>query len=333
VLAAILLAAPLAAFGQDAAKTVDWDEVVCRVNGTEIRRRHVEQEKQKVLPRATFHGKVDAARHQEMRRESLQVLIDSELEYQDARQRDVKVSRQQLDEALAEVIARYPTREAFDARMRGAGIEMGEVETSLRRQRMIVNVEEQVAMTAPEVSSDEVRAYYAERIDSMRKPRQAEVRRILISVPPLERAPEDWQAALDRAAAARARVEAGESFAEVASEVSDAPAKELAQGGLLGPVHPGQLEPQLDAVVWSVPEGGMSEPVVTFKGVVLLQVERLSPERTLEFDEVEERLRDHLQQQRREERLQAWRTELRAAARIEILDPALAPQPPPSPAS
>jgi parvulin-like peptidyl-prolyl isomerase len=77
----------------------------------------------------------------------------------------------------------------------------------------------------------------------------------------------------------------------------------------------------------------MSEPVATFKGVVLLQVERLSPERTLEFDEVEERLRNHLQQQRGQERLVAWRTELRGAAQVDILDPALAPQPPPSPDS
>ena len=315
----------LAAPRTGAAQQSPQADVVCRVNGAEIRRGQVEEETRRLLPWGSFHGKIDDVQHQTMRREALEALVDAELKYQDAQRRELDVSEREMREALDEVIARYPDKADFEARMSRSGISLDTVNSALRRQRMIEKAEKQVEKSEPEVTSEDARSYYDENAARFRGPKQAVVRQILIRVPPLERSPDDWQAAVDRAAAARARIEAGASFADVAKEVSEAPEREKANGGLLGPVHPDQLEPALDAALWSIPEGGMSEPVRTFKGVYLLKVDRILPARQLEFAEVEGRLRATLGKERRRQRVESWLAGLRDAAEIEFLDPALAP--------
>jgi peptidyl-prolyl cis-trans isomerase C len=303
------------------------DEVVCRVNGAPIRRGEVNAEEQKLVSDYSFHGDVDEEKLQALRRRSLQNLIDAELKYREAEKRGVKVSDAEVERALDALIARYPDRDAFEDRLRGSGIQLEEVEASLRRERMIVKAERQVARTDAEIGEAEVRRYYDENRADFEQPRAAVVRRIFVLVPPLGRNPEVWQAAFETAAAARARIEAGESFEALVNEVSDVSAAEKANGGLLGTVSAGRLEPTLDAALWSTPEGGGSPPIRTFKGIYLLKVDRFLPTRPVAFEEVRKKLRANLQNELSRQRVKVWLAGLRAEAEIEILDPSLASPP------
>ncbi len=72
------------------------------------------------------------------------------------------------------------------------------------------------------------------------------------------------------ARAAQERVRRGEDFAALSRELSRAP--NAATGGALGWVERGQLAPEFEAAVFSLPAGGVSAPVASSAGWHIFQV-------------------------------------------------------------
>lgn len=70
--------------------------------------------------------------------------------------------------------------------------------------------------------------------------------------------------------AARQRLQAGEDFTALSREVSRA--ANAAQGGAIGWVERGQLVPEFEAVVFGLPDGGVSQPVASNAGWHVFQV-------------------------------------------------------------
>ncbi len=98
-------------------------------------------------------------------------------------------------------------------------------------------------------------------------------RHILVSTQPdptTGQAP-DSDAALAEAEALRARIAAGEDFAQVAATESDDPGSAQA-GGDLGCLSPGQTVPEFDAVLFAQMPGELSEPVSTDFGFHIIEV-------------------------------------------------------------
>lgn len=81
----------------------------------------------------------------------------------------------------------------------------------------------------------------------------------------------DQKAAIARAEQARAALDKGESFAEVAKEYSDDSAS-AAKGGSLGTVSKGALPDSLEAALADLKVGEVSQPVVSDAGVHLVKI-------------------------------------------------------------
>jgi len=300
------------------------DAIVARVDGVEISRRDVEGELSRLLPWSSYHGTVDEAKRQTLRRQAMQTVIDRQLKLADAQQRGVGVDKGELAEALAKVIAKYPDEAAFRAELAKGGFTVDAVKTELRNRRLLEIGERQVADPDRPVSRAEAQKYYQDNLAKFVEPKRAVVREIFIQVPILNRNDQMWNGYLNKAKDALARIESGEPFEEVVRAVSDAPAEEKEAGGLLGPLHAGRLPPAMDKVVWGLREGQVSNPVEDLKGIYLLKVDRFLPDHQVSFAEVETKLRKDLQRSWSEERVATWLKGLRAKAKIEILDPALA---------
>jgi hypothetical protein len=107
-------------------------------------------------------------------------------------------------------------------------------------------------------------------------PGDAEVRTFLAGRPDLQHSGERLllrQLVLPDQAGARAaqeRVRRGEDFASLSRELSRAP--NAASGGALGWVERGQLPPEFEAAVFSLPGGGVSAPVASSAGWHVFQV-------------------------------------------------------------
>lgn len=318
-----LLGLLLLAAGSPAAEN-PLNEVVCRVDGVEIQRGTVEAELGRLLPWSSYHGTVDEVKRQALRRQALQTVIDQQLKLVDAQRRHVRVADKELKAALKEVIGRYPDEATFRAQLAKGGFTVDDVTAELRRKKMIAEVERQVADAERVVSQAEARQYYQDNLEKFREPKRAVVRELVIQVPILNRNEAMWNGYLKKAKDALARIESGEPFEDLVREVSDAPAEEKEAGGLLGAIHAGRLPPAMDKVIWSLREGQVSNPVEDLKGIYLLKVDRFEPESQVAFATVESKLRADLQRGWSQERVETWVAGLRAKAKIEILDPALA---------
>lgn len=113
-----------------------------------------------------------------------------------------------------------------------------------------------------------------------------------------------------------ARLEAGEGFAQLAREHSDDPGSALS-GGDLGWTMPGQMVPAFDSTMNATEEGELSEPFRSEFGWHVLEVlERREEDMS---DEVRERQAMRILRDRRfDEELQAWLSEIREEAFVEV---------------
>jgi peptidyl-prolyl cis-trans isomerase C len=301
-------------------------EVVCRVNGSEILRRDVEAAKQKLLPMASFHGKVDAGRQRTMRREALQGLIDRELKFQDAQKRGLGVSRKEVDREYKRLVAKHADEKALKAQYERMGVSEKDVKAALERRMTVERAEREIASSGGKVGPEEALRYYEARRDVFRLPRRAVVKQLLVKMPPLERSEADWHAAVDRANELRSRLLGEAVFESVVEQASEGAWMDRIEGTSLEEVHPGQLETPLDDALWAIEAGGVSQPIRAFRGVYLLQVERFLEPRQLPFEEIETRLIKLVQAEHERERLTEWLSGLRSAAEVEILDSELLPE-------
>ena len=108
------------------------------------------------------------------------------------------------------------------------------------------------------------------------------------------------------------------SFEQAARENSeDASA---AAGGDLGWVSPGTFVPEFEAVIKQLPEGGISDPVISRFGVHLVQV---TGRRDVKLDRRQQReqARNILREQKFEAAYNDWMRDLRGRAYIEMREP------------
>lgn len=103
-----------------------------------------------------------------------------------------------------------------------------------------------------EVTEEDLRRYYEQHTDRFGSPEERRVRHIVLSAQA-----DDAQAQIQ---AIRARIVAGESFAELAAALSQDP-DSAQRGGDLGFLARGDMDPALDVVSFTLPQGVISQPV------------------------------------------------------------------------
>ena len=131
--------------------------------------------------------------------------------------------------------------------------------------------------------SEEIQAEFGSRDDEFQKPEHVVARHILFTGPD----------ALAEAGVARARLDAGEGFADLALELSqDEATRERA--GLLGPFPRGRMLPAFEETAFSLEEGEISGPVETERGAHLILVEAQIPAVSRSLEEVGPQLANEL---------------------------------------
>ena len=149
-----------------------------------------------------------------------------------------------------------------------------------------------------EIPEDELRRVYESDQARFGQPERRKVRHILLSVPPgADGAAE--QSALKEIEAVRKRLEGGEPFDKVAKEVSKDPGSKD-QGGSLGEIEKGMMDPAFEQAAFSLATGVLSQPVKSRFGYHLIQVESVVPASVKPFDAVREQIRGEIAKQRAE---------------------------------
>ena len=152
--------------------------------------------------------------------------------------------------------------------------------------------------TGSTVSDEDVRRAYESEQARFGQPERRKVRHILLPVPADADAAKA-QAVLEEIQAVRGRILGGEPFDEVAKAVSQDPGS-ATQGGDLGEIEQGIMDPAFDQAAFSLAAAELSEPVRSRFGYHLIEVQEIIPARVKPFDEVQESLRAELARQKAE---------------------------------
>ncbi|MBT9259610.1 MAG: peptidylprolyl isomerase [Clostridiales bacterium] len=199
---------------------------------------------------------------------------------QEARKKGVTVSPQEVDRQIEEMAAQFPSEEAFHQALALYGY----TEASLRRQLETNLLVKAILEPQVEVTEEDLKAYFEERKDRYNQPEKVKVRHILV---------DDEKTAQE----VREKLLQGEDFAQVAEAYSK-DGGSAAQGGDLGWIVRGQMVPEFEEAAFSLPVGEISQPVESYYGWHIIQVEDRQEGREVSFEDVKEQVKqDYIDEQ------------------------------------
>jgi len=249
----------------------------------------------------------------------LDSLITEKLLTKEAAAKGIKVRDEDIDAYIEQVKTRNSLDDAgFEAALIQQGMDIESYRQRIRDELLRSQLVNQEIRSRVNVSPEEVERHYDANREEYRIGGGRTVRDIFFAFPPLADV-EEVEAVLQRAIEVRGKVGSRRSFRKLAEEYSDGPGAD--QGGLLGTFEKGDMTDELDAVVFSIEPGEVSEPIVTGDGVHLIMVEGDVEASYQPIEELEDDIRDRLYDQALAERYQDWLAEdLREQHHVEVLN-------------
>src|SRR5512137_1742210 len=212
--------------------------------------------------------------------------VDELLLLQRGKELGYKVTDEQFKRVLENIRKenKLENDEQFAAALKQEGITLEQLRKNLEKQ-MVINQVQQVEVAGKVgISESEAQAYYAEHKDQFTTPPSITLRELLVAVKSDGKA---INVAADDAAKAKAeqlvkRARAGESFAALVAEASDAPSK--SSGGLVGPLSAADLDPGVRKLVDPLKPGGVTDVFRTGGGWAIIQLDSSTPPVVKSFD-------------------------------------------------
>jgi len=274
----LLLAAGPSGAQSDAPRLID--RIVAIVDEEAILQSDLDREVELFRMEKEYSGETIEADTETVRREMLERLIESKLIIAAAKQADMTVDeeviQESVDEKIQQFVEHFGSMEALERELGRSGMTIGDYRTrmgsQLRDQQYLRLVVGRFIRPEIEVMENEVRDYYLAHLDEMpAEPDSLTIANIMIPVQPSVEVRQEVQA---RVAEIQDVLDTGRPFAEVAAEFSRGP--NAGQGGVIGVVAPGDLfDRNLDRAVFALELGEVSEPVVSTRGVHLIRVDRI----------------------------------------------------------
>lgn len=156
-----------------------------------------------------------------------------------------------------------------------------------------------------EVTDEAVRSFYDQQQDRFVTPEARSVSHILLKKSEGV-SDEDLDA---KVAQIQARLAEGSRFADVAREFSE-DALSAEEGGDLGVIYPGDLDPDLEKVIFSSNTGEPSAPIPTGQGIQFVLVNGIEASQQKTFEEVREQARLELKQRESDSKLLGFSEQL-----------------------
>jgi peptidyl-prolyl cis-trans isomerase C len=250
----------------------------------------------------------------EARKRILESLIDRELLYQQSRKKGIVVDDAQVKEQLDQLKRQYPNEQAFKEALAEDHLSEEALKNQIKMNLAVQKFVEKEFGSNLEVSEGEAKAFYSEHPEYFTQPEAVRVSEILIRVDPKADAAKK-QEAKKKLEDIKKRLQKGEDFAILAKDFSQSAS--AAQGGDLGIVPRGRMPKALDVVAFSLKPGEVSGVVETELGFQLIKVHEKTPEKVVPFTDGEERIRQHLANQKVKQRVDDYLNEVKKAAKIE----------------
>jgi peptidyl-prolyl cis-trans isomerase C len=189
------------------------------------------------------------------------------------------------------------------------------VRSRLERNSSVQQYVERQFGAKTEVSDNDVVAYYEGHLDLFKQPLQVRASHIMVQSDPT------WEDL--RKADARRKIgkiesdlKKGQEFSALAREQSDGPTR--TNGGDLGYIKTGQLEKRFETAIFALKPGETTEVIETDSGFHLFKVADKKPETVLSYENVKEKIRQFLRQEKSKQQADLQAGKLREKANVEI---------------
>lgn len=197
---------------------------------------------------------------------------------------------------------------------RQEGMSLDDFRRLTERQMLASQVQSIEILNRVTITDVEAREYYEAHIADFTEPAAVTLREIIVPVPPGGGLMAD-QRARARADAVLERLGAGEDFAALAREVSDAPS--APDGGLIGPFQLTDVAETIQELIATLEVGGVSGVRRTPQGYQILMLEQRTDDAARPFEDVREEISENVFNDRRLDEYAKYLDELREEAIIE----------------
>ncbi|GAB4177228.1 MAG: peptidylprolyl isomerase [Terrimicrobiaceae bacterium] len=318
-LLAALALAPALAFAQDKPGDSDSAAIVLKdpvaiVNGEKITKDELDNALNEAVKASGIKAEdLTAEQKMEGYRQILDDMIMDKLLTKASE--GITVPKEQIDAEVAKLKAQFPSEDAFQKQLDSVGQTPEKLTAALGKMMQQRQWVESKIGKAADVTDADAKKFYDENKSEFEQPEQVKASHILLRVD--NEAPEETvKSQLEKANAAAARVKKGESFADVAKEISEEPgAKE--SGGDLGYFSKDRMVPEFAEASFKLKPGEISEPVRTQFGWHIIKVEDRKPAGTATFDEVKNQLIAYLKSDKQRKAVNDLMKTLREDAKIE----------------
>jgi peptidyl-prolyl cis-trans isomerase C len=244
----------------------------------------------------------------------LENLIDMQLLYQESVRKGMVVDDAQVNEQFDRMKQQYPNEQAFKEGLAEEKITEDTVKSKIK---MTMAVHEFVGKEFGgnlNITEADAKAFYDQHPEYFTQPESIRASEIVIKVDPKADAAKKEEAR-KKLEDIQKRVQKGENFAVLAKEFSQSAS--AAQGGDLGVIPRGRMPKAFDDAAFSMKPGEVSGIVEIDLGFQLIKVQEKTPEKVVPFKDVEERIQQHLKDQKVKQRVDEYLKELKKTAKIE----------------
>ena len=287
--------------------------VVASVNGSAITLYDLlpETERQEKSLAAAWKGKDLEREIYQLRRKTLDQMIDTKLLLEAYEKAEFRVQDQEIERILDDFAesAGIRSRRELEAHLRAAG--MAELRRKASERLRIQVMLARKMKIAVNITPKEVWEEYQKNRESLGEPERLTLSLLLIK-------PDTPASSFPGAAVIGAEIQKNPAlFAEFARRYSAGAAAE--KGGALGQIPRPALRPEFAAILGTAPEAGkVYGPFALDGGEAWLKVDEISPAVIPSYTEAAPALRRKLEDTAREEAVKAYLKQLRADAAVEI---------------
>lgn len=252
----------------------------------------------------------------QLRAAALNRLIDKKLTEQKIRELDIRVSDEELRQAIEEVRKQNNlTQEALVAALLAQGLTFDQYKAQLREQMERLRLMGQEVRAKIQVGEKEVRDYYDANLKRF-SDEMFQARHIYFRVDD-KTPPDEVKRIMATAMTVLNEARSGKEFAGLAKKHSDDQLT-AGEGGDLGTFKKGEMLPEIENTVEKMNPGDISELVTTPAGFHIIKLEKRFARTVKTFDEVKGEIEELLYRKKSEERFNQWTADLRKGAAIEI---------------
>lgn len=278
-----------------------------------------------------------------LKQKVLDQLISQKLLLQEAKKRNIKVTKREIQEGIKTVKSRFPSDQMFMLELKKENLTEKQFEKQIEEQIMVLKlVDEVVKKNMVKPTEAEARELFNKIVKLIGKKdiklqgdeqdelkllallvqryfdEQVRVRHILIRVEP-NATQKEKEDAKKKILEIKSKIDKGEDFATLAQKFSEDPGSKE-RGGDLGFIVRGDTVEEFEKVAFSLKEGQVSDIVETKFGYHIIKVIERRPKRNPEFDQIKEDLLQYLSRKNAEKAYDDFVESLKKKADIQYLE-------------